>query len=181
MNETAVESSFAQRRRGLSLKMMRLRFISFASIMCATMVAVVTAHANGSITGEWLTLDDKTGRANGAVEIVERNGEFVGYVRQVIPGPGENSDPLCEECPGEFKGKRVNGLQIMWGLRRSDDGYAGGHILDPDEGGVYRCNVTLSADGRQLQVRGYIGIPAFGRTHFWIRSFAGKTQTTAPR
>ena len=51
-----------------------------------------------------------------------------------------------------------------------DGAYSGGEILDPDTGGVYRSTMTLSADGRRLTVRGYIGIPLFGRTQEWVRA-----------
>jgi uncharacterized protein (DUF2147 family) len=54
-------------------------------------------------------------------------------------------------------------------VRRSQDGYSAGEILDPDEGRVYKCRIVLSEGGQKLEVRGYIGIPLFGRSQTWIR------------
>ena len=44
-----------------------------------------------------------------------------------------------------------------------------GTVLDPEEGKVYRCVVTLESDGRRLVIRGYVGLPLFGRTEAWTR------------
>ena len=42
-------------------------------------------------------------------------------------------------------------------------------ILDPDDGDLYRCAAVLRNDGRKLEVRGYVGLPLFGRTQVWER------------
>jgi uncharacterized protein (DUF2147 family) len=34
---------------------------------------------------------------------------------------------------------------------------------------VYRCTVTVIEGGKQLDVRGYIGIPLLGRSQIWQR------------
>jgi len=45
--------------------------------------------------------------------------------------------------------------------------YKGGRILDPENGKTYKCRIKLVDD--VLEVRGYIGIPALGRTQKWYR------------
>lgn len=47
--------------------------------------------------------------------------------------------------------------------------YNGGEILDPDNGKVYRSKIALRDGGRQLSVRGYIGVPLPGRSQTWLR------------
>jgi len=42
-------------------------------------------------------------------------------------------------------------------------------ILDPDEGRFYRCSLRVTGGGRELEVRGYVGIPLLGRTQTWKR------------
>jgi uncharacterized protein (DUF2147 family) len=34
---------------------------------------------------------------------------------------------------------------------------------------MYRCRIALIDGGRKLDVRGYVGIPLFGRSQTWIR------------
>ena len=36
-------------------------------------------------------------------------------------------------------------------------------------GKVYKCKLTLSEDGKHLNVRGFIGVSLIGRTQTWVR------------
>ncbi len=55
-------------------------------------------------------------------------------------------------------------MTILWGLKKDGDAWAGGEILDPNDGKIYRCKMKLSDDGKSLNVRGFIGISLIGRT-----------------
>lgn len=54
-------------------------------------------------------------------------------------------------------------------MGRDGDEYVDGQILDPDSGSTYRSKVKLLENGQKLSVRGYIGVPALGRTQAWNR------------
>lgn len=122
-----------------------------------------------SPVGVWQTISDRTGQADALVRIVEVNGEYIGTVVAVFSPPALDAHPLCELCQGELKDKPVVGMIILRGVRRSGDDYSGGQILDPDEGKVYKCRIALLDEGRKLEVRGFVGIPLFGRSQTWIR------------
>jgi uncharacterized protein (DUF2147 family) len=122
-----------------------------------------------SPVGVWQTISDRTGQPDGLVRIVEVNGEYIGTVIAVFSPPAPDAHPLCELCPGELKDKPIVGMVILRGVRKSGDNYSGGQILDPDEGQIYRCRIALRDGGRKLEVRGYIGVPLFGRSQTWIR------------
>ncbi|HKB63805.1 MAG TPA: DUF2147 domain-containing protein [Burkholderiales bacterium] len=119
--------------------------------------------------GLWQTVSDRTGQPAGLVRIVEIDGEYTGTVVAVFSPPAPDAHPLCELCQGELKDKPVVGMMILRGVRQSGEGFSAGQILDPDEGRVYRCRIALLEDGRKLEVRGYIGIPLFGRSQTWVR------------
>jgi uncharacterized protein (DUF2147 family) len=119
--------------------------------------------------GLWQTVSDRTGQPDGLVRVVEVEGEFIGTVVAVFSPPAESPNPLCTECKGELKDKPIVGMKILRGVKRLPDGYSPGEILDPDEGQVYKCRIALIEDGRKLEVRGYIGVPLFGRSQIWIR------------
>jgi len=65
--------------------------------------------------------------------------------------------------------KPIIGMTILWGLKKDGDSWAGGEILDPHNGKTYRCKMTLSDDGKSLNVRGFIGISLIGRSQIWWR------------
>ena len=122
-----------------------------------------------SPVGLWKTYSDRTGEADGLVRIVEERGEFVGRVEKVFSPPNDSPNPLCGRCPGELRDQPVVGIAVLRGVRRRQDGYTEGTILDPDEGENYRCTLTLKEAGRRLEIHGFIGLPLFGRTQVWTR------------
>jgi uncharacterized protein (DUF2147 family) len=120
------------------------------------------AQAPG-LTGVWKSISERSGEAESLIRIIETDGEFTGTVIRVFAPPAESLNPLCERCSGELKGQPIVGMQILRGQRGE------GEILDPDEGRVYRCALTLLEDGAKLEVRGYVGISLFGRSQVWLR------------
>ena len=56
----------------------------------------------------------------------------------------------------------IVGLEMFAGYQFEDDQWQG-NIYDPESGKTYKSKVQLARDGR-LEIRGYIGIPMFGRT-----------------
>lgn len=119
--------------------------------------------------GTWKTIDDHTGKPRSYVQIAMNNGELEGVILKGFPRPGEPPNQKCELCPGEFKGKPKVGLKFMWGLKKDGDEYNGGHILDPDNGKIYKCKIYLDGSPDKLVVRGYIGISLIGRSQKWVR------------
>ena len=81
----------------------------------------------------------------------------------------DKPDAVCDACTDERKGKPVQGMTILTGLKKDGEAWGGGEILDPNNGKVYRVNLKLAEAGRRLDVRGFIGFAAFGRTQTWIR------------
>ena len=46
--------------------------------------------------------------------------------------------------------------------------WTGGEIYDPEEGKTYKCKLNFESPTK-LKVRGYIGIPALGKTMYWTK------------
>jgi uncharacterized protein (DUF2147 family) len=121
-----------------------------------------------SPAGLWKIIDDRSGTPRALVRITEINNEFRGVIEKGLR-PGEDENTVCEKCEGVRHNQRLLGMTIVTGMRKQGDVYAGGEILDPDNGKVYRCKITLRDGGTKLQVRGFVGISLFGRTQTWIR------------
>lgn len=119
-----------------------------------------------TIFGRWKTIDDLNGKEKGVVEIYEYKGKVYGRVIEIFEEAKKHIK--CDKCDGEEKGKPVMGMNIIKGLTKDGDIYNGGKVLDPKIGKWYHCKISL--DGKdKLVVRGYVGIPLFGRSQTWIR------------
>ena len=121
------------------------------------------------VIGYWKTIDDNSGDTKSIVHVYKKtNGEIEGKVVKLFRKPGEDPDPVCEECPKDDHrhGKKVRGMVIMNGMKEDGDVCSGGEIMDPENGNSYRCKIWL--DGSDvLKVRGYLG--PFFRTQIWKR------------
>lgn len=132
--------------------------------------AAAAVVAQDTPAGLWETIDDKTGMARSHVRIVDNGGVLEGRVEKVLnKQPDDDPDGLCRKCEGARKDKPVVGMTILWGLKRDDDVWKGGEILDPKSGKVYKCKMELLEDGRRLKVRGFIGVSLIGRSQTWNR------------
>jgi uncharacterized protein (DUF2147 family) len=120
-----------------------------------------------SPVGRWKTIDDKTGKARGIVDLREEDGKLYGTVESLIDPPVPN--PTCYLCSGDLKDRPVVGMQVLWGLVKDGNQWTGGQVLDPESGKSYRASIMLEAGGKKLRMRGYILMPMFGRTQHWIR------------
>jgi len=149
---------------------MRTTFKTLLLALPLSVAAVVAQAADTSPVGRWQTIDDETGKPKSIVQIEQAaNGTLSGKVVEILQS-NHGPNPLCDKCDGERKGKPIKGMTILWGLK--PDGTAvwdGGSVLDPAKGKTYKAKVTLTDGGKKLQMRGYIGIEALGRTQTWIR------------
>lgn len=139
-----------------------------APIILAALLALASQAHAATPVGEWRTIDDATHTPKAVVKIFEQSGMLYGVVaRSLINRPGSHN---CDLCDDDRKGKPIVGLDIIRGLKPDGtEQWDGGTILDPENGRVYRCKITLSADGKRLDVRGYVGISLLGRTQAWER------------
>jgi len=144
-----------------------VRVVAFLAVVLLAAGGMKAQSPYDSPVGRWRTFSDTTGKQNGAVEIVENNGELLG---RLIAGSKPNFDTrVCDKCPGDRHLKPMKGLLILSGVRRKGDEWGGGEILDPDIGKIYRVKLRLAEGGKKLLVRGYIGFSLIGRTETWIR------------
>ena len=54
-------------------------------------------------------------------------------------------------------------------MKRNGLEYEGGNVLDPRDGEVWKAKMTVSADGQDLILRGYILTPILGKNETWHR------------
>ncbi len=139
-------------------------------LVCAITV-LLTAISSDDILGYWVTED-----ASSVVEIKSVNGLYEASIVAL-------KEPLYidakEGIPGTIKMDKFNpqenlrsnpvlGLKIMKDFLFKKDTWKSGTIYDPKNGKTYKCKMSYNDKGN-LDVRGYIGVPALGRTTEWMR------------
>ncbi len=135
--------------------------------LCLCLVTIARAEAQDGVFGKWTSIDDDTGEPKSVVDIYEKDGVVYGKIVKLFRKPGEDPDPLCDKCDegDPRRNKKVIGMDILLSMKKDGNEYAGGTILDPKIGKVYRCRIWR--EGTELRVRGYWG--PFFRTQTWKR------------
>jgi uncharacterized protein (DUF2147 family) len=138
----------------------------FAAAALGLAAPPAAAQSLASPVGLWRNIDDATKQPKALIRITEAAGVLTGRIEKILT---DKTDAICDLCTDDRKGKPVQGMTILTGLKKDGEEWAGGEILDPNNGKVYKAKAKLVDDGRKLDVRGFIGIAALGRTQTWIR------------
>ncbi|WP_018985945.1 DUF2147 domain-containing protein [Methylophilus methylotrophus] len=128
-----------------------------------------SVHA-ADLVGLWQTTDDRTGKPRSLIRMTENAGEYNAVVEKGLLAT-DTGDAVCDKCTDERKGQKIVGMTIAKHLKSSSKSnvYEGGEILDPENGKTYKCKMTLSPNGNELEVRGFIGFSLLGRSQTWKR------------
>ena len=124
------------------------------------------------ITGIWQSIDDKTGAPKALIEIREEaNGTYSGKVIKLTPRAGYTPKETCVNCPAPYTNKPILGMELLKGLKHVEgtNSYEHGRVIDPLAGKLYDAKMKLSASGKRLTLRAYMGVSALGRNQTWIR------------
>jgi uncharacterized protein (DUF2147 family) len=144
------------------------RWLGLATL---TLLFSMSALAQASSpVGRWTTIDDETKKPKSVVAIYEENGKLFGKIEKLYREPQEDQNPVCDKCEGALKNQPILGMIIMRDLKKDDDEWSGGTILDPANGKTYKCKIAVEAGGKKLKMRGYIGMAMLGRTQYWVRA-----------
>jgi uncharacterized protein (DUF2147 family) len=141
-------------------------------LVAATALGVLAnvALAQTSPVGLWKTIDDDGKTEKSLVRISENAGVLTGTIEKIFDA--KSADAKCDKCSDDRKDKPLVGLPIIRGIKQDADDkglWAGGEILDPNNGKVYKARLKPIDGGKKLEMRGYVGAPMFGRTQTWLR------------
>ncbi|TDP63514.1 DUF2147 domain-containing protein [Roseateles toxinivorans] len=128
------------------------------------------AAAQTTPVGLWKTIDDDGKTEKSLVRISENAGVLSGTIEKVFDP--SKQDAKCDKCSDERKDKLVVGMNIIRNIKQDADDkglWAGGEILDPNTGKIYKARLKPVDGGKKMEMRGYIGMPMLGRTQTWIR------------
>ncbi|AUC81055.1 DUF2147 domain-containing protein [Lacinutrix sp. Bg11-31] len=118
------------------------------------------------VFGQWITVDDETKEKKSIVEIFKRDGKVFGKIIEIFDA--SKRDLPCVFCNGIDYNKPILGLEIIKNMKKDDEYYRKGTVINPENGKTYKLRLALDNDNNDiLQVRGYIGF--FYQTQYWER------------
>jgi uncharacterized protein (DUF2147 family) len=152
--------------RRMGLLALLFCFVSFAPLAQANAAppAADTSWkmASENPTGRWLLPSH-----DAVIQIVPCGADLCGQIVGMVLQP-------TEPVPKDWAGASQCGLTIIRTAPAVDGNGRvvwRGTIVNPRDGSAYHAQITMGAD-HALKLRGYVGLPIFGRTQTW-KSYHG--------
>ena len=138
-----------------------------ATLLALPLLGVSLSAVAADAPGRWKTIDNETGKAKSIVEISRAaNGTLNGRIVELLNPSKPN--PVCDKCKDDRKGKPITGMEIIRNMKPDgDNAWAGGTILKPDEGKVYKSKMQLLEGGKKLEVSGCVAFIC--KEQIWVR------------
>ena len=152
-----------------------MSLVLFLGMVVCPSIATAESDADG-FTGYWYTE-----KQSSIIHITKAekgyNGKIVWLKEPNYAEGKENAGKPKVDSENPDKDKRsqtIVGLSIMSKFEYNEDTkkWTGGLIYDPESGKNYKCEAKVEPNPEdttqeRLNVRGYIGIPRFGRSTLW--------------
>jgi uncharacterized protein (DUF2147 family) len=129
------------------------------------MIAPLCAAMAQDVVGKW-KLEDGTA----IVEVYKQGDVFNGKIVWLQhPTEADGSPAVDGNNPdAKLRTRKLIGLNMLSGLKKTGDEYSGGTIYDPGNGKTYNC--SMKVEGDVLKVRGSLDKRGLlGRTMDWFR------------
>jgi len=134
-------------------------------LFCSSAYAITS----DTIQGTWIVPDE-----DAHVTIYTRNGLFYGklsWLKEPDERDTKNPDPKC-------RNDVLLGKEILKEFSFKKDKWAGGTVYDPNSGNTYQGKIWIRDDDRNtLYLKGFVGIPIFGRSEKWKRIESAEIST----
>jgi len=134
-------------------------------ILLAFMKPAFSQNAD-AVLGTWLSAEK-----NAKVQIYKAGGKYFGkivWLRNPYEADGKTPKVDKRNSVEALRSRPILNLVILTGFRYDDGEWEHGEIYDPKGGKTYSSKMKLNGD--KLEIRGYVGFSAFGRTTVWSRS-----------
>ena len=134
-------------------------------ISMVAMLAPLAAAFAQDVVGKW-KLDD----GSAIVEVYKQGDAFNGKIVWLKDPTEPDGSPAVDtnNPDAKLRSRKLIGLNMLSGLKKSGAEYTGGSIYDPGNGKTYNC--SMKVEGDVLKVRGSLDKKGLlGRTMDWYR------------
>jgi len=137
------------------------------SLLFGLLISLSTFAQSDAIIGDWFSQEK-----DAVIKITKtEKNTFEGQIVWMLNPNDENGNPKVDNLnPDESLQSRARmGMVMMYDFAFDQDNvWDDGEIYDPKSGNTYSGTITLSSEN-SLDLRGYVGLPIFGRTSKWTR------------
>ena len=138
----------------------------FKTLLIVLTLPLFSLAQDATISGDWYNQEK-----DAVIQINEVNNAFQGKVIWMEEPNNKDGSPKRDKLnPDEsLRSQTRIGKVIMTGFVFDENNiWDGGEIYDPKSGKTYKGTITLTSKNR-LDLRGYVGLPIFGKTSSWTR------------
>jgi uncharacterized protein (DUF2147 family) len=140
-------------------------FVAFFSLLFS-LNTISAQDAGDKLLGLW-----ESGSGKARVKIEKIGSKYYGkivWLRE--PNDPESKQPKVDKNNPDASMRTVplKGYRMLKDFTFANDEWSGGSIYDPESGSTYSC-VIKAKDDNTLDIRGYVGVKALGRTDVWKR------------
>ena len=147
----------------INFKMKKYSFLLLGIFVAMTTIAQSESEA---IIGDWYNQEK-----DAIIQIFTEDGKIHGKITWMLNPLDENGNPKTDHLNPEksLQSRPRLGMVMMYDFEYDGNNiWNEGEVYDPKSGNTYSGMVTLTSPNN-LDLKGYIGIPLFGRTSNWTR------------
>jgi len=150
------------------MRMLRTILAAVAAIVVLNLAQTAQAE-HGGVLDTWFTKGNKS-----KVQIYKCGEEICGkfiWLKEPMNEEGKAKTDINNEDEGQ-RANPIIGLVMLNGFvedAQEAHAWTNGTIYDPENGKTYSSKMYLNDDGT-LTVRGYVGLPLFGRSQEWVKA-----------
>lgn len=134
-----------------------------------------TAKSSDDIVGTYKIISTKYGidRAYAKAYKDKKGGYYFKITKVIKNKDGIENITHCQNCPGKFKDKPVEGMIVLWNIKptKSDPyKYTGGYGISPWSGRMFRGETKLTSSKKMVRIKAYpLGTKMVSRKFNFIR------------